>query len=163
MIKDFNNWLSEGYYDPPEDEDQFVEKHENLMLNMESKMAKEGMDLNSDQFFSDLQELGIDEEFNDDLQKFVTEHWDDMYIGGYDSKMGEPTVSDEYERIEKEFDSKPEHKFPLDYKQRRKALDDFLLKNMIEKNWEAYKNIYKKYMKILHDKRGTLHGKKYGV
>lgn len=161
MIKNFKNWLSEGYYDPSEDEEYFIQKHENAVIAGEDLLRKSGTNIPKD-FWDMISDLDLENDYTEDIQDFTNKNWNKMYDGDYDPTYSEPLVSKEYLRIEKELDSSWK-KTPSDYKERRRALENALAINMIEKNLEEFRKIYEKYLKILHDKRGTLSGRKYGL
>ena len=169
MIKKYNDWLNESYGGPPSDEESFMEKYEALAIKFEKKMS-----INSTDFFDKIQALNLEDEINDDIEKLVSKWYDKMYVGKYNSSIDDHEMTDEWIRVkdelEKSYDKekwsderkKAEWK-GSNWKQKRKELDEALISNLIEKHWSEYEAIYKKYLQKLHDNRGVLTSKKYGI
>jgi hypothetical protein len=151
----------------------FGEQFESVILELEERMVKEGMHLgggNPDLFVEDLQDLEVYGKFEDDLEKAASDWYENLYHQGYDEEWGEPNVTPEYIRVEKEVDSmiakpgentKATKRTP--YNERKRLLSDALLRNSIEKHWKEWKAIYQKWIDYIHDHRGTITGKKYGL
>lgn len=160
-IKKFLEWSG---YDPGSQE-SFIERYEKVVSNFEKIMIEDGMDLgggNIDLFVQDLEDLKVEDKFEDDLSDAASKWFEQDYYKGYDREYGEPLVNDEYVRIEREAIAKAS-KSTTNYYQQRTAVNDALLTNLIENHWEAWKNIYKKWVKYIHDHRGTIAAKGYNV
>jgi hypothetical protein len=163
IVKKFFEW---SQYDSSEN--SFTESYEIVLNKYEERMQKEGIDFGGYNylFVTDLQDLRVYEKFEDDLSNAASEWYDKTYHSGYDPEYGEPLVNDEYRRVEKEAkeaSASISGTQPSKYHRQKAAIRGALLSNLIEKHWEEWKNIYKKWIKYVHDHRGTLHGRHYGI
>jgi hypothetical protein len=165
MIKKFNEWVDYGQ------QESFVEKMEPVIIEMEKRMEEEGMQLgNIDQFIDNLTTLKMQGKFEDELENAAGKWFTEMYHAGHDKEYGEPIVSDEFKRIEKEVDkniAQPGENTKITkrtpYNRRKRELDYALLRNVIEKHWNEWKAIYQKWIDYIETHRGELAGKRYGV
>jgi len=168
-VKNFDDYIKWVDYGSQEG---FIEKFENVIQEMEQRMEKEGVDFggNVDLFITNLQDLNVENKFEDDLENLASKWYTSMYLGTYDKEYGEHSVTPEYIRVEKEVEAKiakpgentkVTKKIP--FNQRKRELNNALLKNSIEKHWNEWKAVYQKWIKYVKDHRGVLKGKKFGL
>lgn len=167
MIKNYIEWLNEGYNDPPEEETPFVEMYDEVIATFEKKLAKEGVKINPDTFWKIIQDLDKEDEFQKDLENFANKWFDKMYYGNYDPTYGERKATKEYKKIEakvKELENDARIKGQkFDHRTANSYREDLLMSNLIEKHWDEYKKIYQKWIDLIHSKRGQIMGKNYGL
>lgn len=168
-ILDYREFLKEGYLDPPEEPDPFVEEYETLLIEFEKKMNDEGLKIDSTDFYDRLQILDKYYDFNTEAEALMGNLYDKLYMDKKDFENGDDYMhtTPEYKQIEKEIERvrnlHPEMFKKYRSKMYNKALMEALYKNAIEKNWEEWKELYKKWLNILHNMRGTITGKAYGL
>lgn len=165
----------EGLNDPPEDEPWFIEEYEDLLITYEERLVKEGM-TGANELIENLRELDCEWDFELDMTEFYTNEYHRLYTvkNTYVSDIDEyeTEYSPEYRKIEKAVNDKQAEEFKRsgnDHRMRRQAeplVKEFrveLTKNVIEKNWDKFKSIYKKWLDYVHERRGHLKLKKYDL
>lgn len=181
MIKNYADWLNESY-DPPDDPVLFVEQYENLVTELEQKMQKEGINVDSETFLEKLQFLDVEQDFFRDIDEFIHDNYQKMYIGNYNSDIDDNEFTQEYRKMYDVARAEAEKKFPsvtqltgpsgtiarrgkkIDfYKKRKHFIEEQSYRYLIDKKWSDYKKIYQKYLDFIHSKRGMMQGKKFGL
>jgi hypothetical protein len=151
----------ESYYQQDEEE-WFTEKYEKEIIEFEQRLEKEIKGFSLDKFWEDLEELDKVSEFEDDLTKPFSKWWDELYTGKYNAEYGDNEVTQEYLRVSKSIDIESSKSFQ-NYNLKQKSLKSALMKNVVEKHWNEWKAIYQKWIETLHQKRGYLSGKRFGL
>ena len=184
-MKNFKEWINEGYYDPPDDPPSFIEENNAIVVEFEEKMDKEGMfDIikddklknDSDVFWKKLSDLDGETEFDEELgELYMKKHAKLFYTGGYDNDDGQPLVTQLYKSVRKEADDKycathpkPDTKktalpYNVWWDKRRKFVNDALTRYVIDKNYKEWKDLYTVWVNYIHKNRGTIAAKKYGI
>ena len=159
-MKILNYSLFESYY---QDKDEFfTEKYEKEIVEFEQKLEKEIKGFDLEKFWDDLEELNKVSEFEDDLTKSFSEWWNELYSGKYNGEYDVHEVTQEYMRIAKSLNMESSTSYDS-YHKYQKDLKSALMKNAVEKHWNEWKSIYEKWIEILHQKRGYLSGKRFGL
>jgi hypothetical protein len=176
MIKNYTDWISESF----QDFESFIERYDNAITQVEEstlsndialmKMLHDGGFHSFAHFFDALVDLDVASKFEDDLEKIANDNFAKIYHKGYDPEEGERLVNDEYIRVEKEVDSqiaKPGENTKVtgrvDYNKRRRVFQNALLVNLAEKCIDEWKNVYKKWLNYVENRRGERAAKRFGV
>lgn len=174
---------------PPEDDEAFVDKHPEEIAHLEnvvfSSIGQKKPPGFWEKFWETLTEHDCWEIFttlDSELENLSSELHDKTYVKGFDSKNDVPIDSPEFLRVKKEVDKRNpiplqeewinggENRTYYNYcvlksnieKKRKSELKKALLKNLFEKNAEAYWELYQKALDSLHQMRGKRAGKKFG-
>jgi hypothetical protein len=176
-IKTFKVW--EGYYDPPEQEESYLERFEELFMELEEKLRKEGINIPED-YWDLLEILDKEWDFDGEVDEMINKFWENDYEDGYNKEYGGPTLLKNYLEIKKEAQKEAEKTFPsisnlpgpsgtianqesLFTRKRESFVDKYMMKKLIESNWSAFRIFYKKWADYLHNNRGRLGAKKYKI
>ena len=151
----------ESYFEPPEAPEWFIETYSDLVQELESRLEKE-LNFNAEQWFESMIELDQEAGFDMEAEALVGEWYRKLYVGKYNPDVDEEEVTPEYQRVEKEV-SRLIPKPASSYSERRKKLNQALVKNAIEKHWPEWKAFYQKWIDLVNSKRGFLAGKKFGL
>lgn len=161
-MKTFEDFTEEG---------GFLEEHANVLREIESERLQKspplGINLDSDKFWNDLDDLDKMQDVEDEMSIAVKIWNSELYYGPEITHpdhpdVGERSVTKAYtEVIKKQYADYPNTK--IRYSERNKIIRDALLEKVIEVHWEEWKGIYRKWLKYIHDNRGKLPSKKFGV
>lgn len=159
----------ESYFEPPESPVWFIETYENLIQNFEIRLQKE-LNFSAEHWFEDMIELDKEAEFDMEAEALVGEWYRKLYVGKFNSTIDDHEVTPEYRRVEKEVSqliAKPGENTKVTmrtaYNEKKKKLNEALVKNAIEKHWSEWKAFYQKWIDFVNSKRGFLAGKKFGL
>jgi len=159
----------EGYYDPPEEEPWFTETYDNLISDLEKRLAKEIPNFNPPSWWESMLELDKEAEFDMEAEALTATWYSEMYSGKYNSEIDDYETTPEYEEVRKKVASTLPKKpganmtmFMYD-KEAKKKLNLALVQNAINKHWPEWKAFYQKWIDYVNKKRGYLTGKKFGI
>ena len=166
-MKNFQEFTNEGYYDPPEDSLTLFEEHDVEIQKIEDRMVKEGLKFDPEKFYDSLTKLKLYDDFEKDLTDNYCTWYNELYW-----EKGDEYPTPEYSRVKKEAEDKwkalhPESKFYGRNRQKllpkNKSVESYLFNYLIEKNWDKWKALYQKWIDVVHQFRGKLHGMNYGL
>lgn len=160
MITDEEH-INFGINESSNDGEYFTDTYCTVLDEFEKRLAEEGLEFD----INKIDELGKLDEYDRDIAK-AYERWEkELYIGPFSDKMDDYSTTPERERIIKNLNKTidREDRLKKPFYKIEKAKKDALLKNAIEKNWNEFKGIYKKWIDYCYKHRGELTAKKYNV
>ena len=120
-------------------------------------MKREGVQLDS--FWEDLEELDNEMDFSDDIDEFLNNEYEGTYYGKYNSEFDDREMTPEYHEALKRAEEKYGPTNASDYRsefnsftKKRKFVEEYLFRHLIEENWEGYKLVYEKWLEIIKKK-----------